>query len=147
MKTTQILFVLFLFFFEIYTIEIRDDVPIWPYPKSFKDTKDGKTLTLNKEQITFTFINTQDLPENIEKHPEIQEGVIRYKKRMFRGSKINRYEPAVAEASSDSITEIQVLIYDYDETTLSLGVNEHYEISIPSSKNPGKIEIKAENVW
>eukprot|EP01080_Neovahlkampfia_damariscottae_P007798 gene7798-12272_t len=151
MNATSTLFLFVLFFFiqvNSRITEIRDDIPIWPYPKSYKDTKDGKTLSMNKNHLTFTFLNTQELPEDIENHPEIKEGVIRYKKRMFREKRKNSYQQTEnSKKSLDSITEIQVLIYDYDETSLNLGVSEQHEILIPSAKNPSKIEIKAENVW
>jgi hypothetical protein len=136
-----------LFFVQIHTQELRDDVPIWPYPKSYLDTKDGKTISLNKNQISFKFINTRDLPEDVRNREEITEGVKRYLPRMFPVPKKNNFQQETFSTLSDAVNVIQVLIINYEDVSLNLESQEHYELIIPSPSNPSMIEIKAETVW
>jgi hypothetical protein len=146
-RMTNLLCLLFLFFAQIYSQEIRDDVPIWPYPKSFLDTKNGKSISLNKNQVSFKFINTRDLPEDVRNREEITEGVKRYLPRMFPVPKKNNFQQETFSTVSDSVNVIQVLIINYEDVSLNLESQEHYEMNIPSAINPSMIEIKAETVW
>jgi hypothetical protein len=146
-RMTNLLCLLFLFFAQIYSQEIRDDVPIWPYPKSFLDTKNGKSISLNKNLVSFKFINTRDLPEDVRNREEITEGVKRYLPRMFPVPKKNDFQQETFSTISDSVNVIQVLIINYEDVSLNLESQEHYEMNIPSAKNPSMIEIKAETVW
>jgi hypothetical protein len=146
-RMTNLLCLLFLFFAQIYSQEIRDDVPIWPYPKSFLDTKNGKSISLNKNQVSFKFINTRDLPEDVRNREEITEGVKRYLPRLFPVLKKNNFQQETFSTVSDSVNVIQVLIINYEDVSLNLESQEHYEMNIPSAENPSMIEIKAETVW
>ncbi|KAL0489250.1 hexosaminidase HEXA [Acrasis kona] len=63
--------------------ELRDDVPVWPYPTVYKDNKNGGRLLVSHNKIEWLLFSSKGKLINIKDYPVVYEATKRYSDIIF----------------------------------------------------------------
>jgi hypothetical protein len=69
--------------FVINVQDVRDDVPVWPYPVDYRDTSAGASIVLDPTRFTYVLKSQSGATLDMTKYPILDQATKRYVKVIF----------------------------------------------------------------